>query len=46
MIKKSNLRLCSTEEGTEIWTKGIENLSNKVVAENDPNVGRNGPPSI
>jgi hypothetical protein len=39
-IKRTGLRICGVEEETEIQTKGIENLSNEIIAENFPNLGK------
>ena len=36
-MKRPNLRFIGTEEGTEIQTKGIHNLFNKI-SENFPNL--------
>jgi hypothetical protein len=38
MIKRPNLKIHGVEEGPEIQTKGIENLSNGIIAENPPNL--------
>jgi hypothetical protein len=40
MIKSSNLRIHGVEEGTDIPTKGIQNLFNEIIAENSPNLGK------
>jgi hypothetical protein len=40
MIKRSNLQIWGVEEGTEIQTKGTENLFNKIITESFPNPGK------
>jgi hypothetical protein len=36
-MKRPNLWIMDIEEGEEIQTKGIDNLSNRIIAENFPN---------
>jgi hypothetical protein len=31
-IKKQNLWVCGVEKGTKVWTKGIENLFDEIIA--------------
>jgi hypothetical protein len=38
MIKRPNLRIHWVDEGAEIQTEGIENLSYEIIAENFPNL--------
>ena len=38
IIKRPNLKFIRIEEGTETQTKGMNNLFNKIVAENFPNL--------
>jgi hypothetical protein len=37
-IKRANLRIMDIEEGEEVQAKGINNISNKIITENFPNV--------
>jgi uncharacterized coiled-coil protein SlyX len=37
-IKRPNLQIMGIEEGEEIQTKGIDNLFNRIIAENFPNL--------
>ena len=37
-MKRSNLRIIGIEEGTEIQTKGMNNLFNEIISENFPNL--------
>ena len=37
-MKRSNLRIIGIEEGTEIQTKGMNNLINEIIAENFPSL--------
>jgi hypothetical protein len=37
-IKRPNLRIVSTEEGEEVQAKGINNIFNKIITENFPNL--------
>jgi hypothetical protein len=36
-MKRAKLRITGVEEGKEIQTKGTDNLSNRIIAENFPN---------
>ena len=38
MMKRPNLRINGNKEGTEIQTKGMNNLFNKIISENFPNL--------
>jgi hypothetical protein len=38
MIKRPNLRIHWVDEGAEIQTEGIENLSYEIITENFPNL--------
>ena len=38
IMKRPNLRIIGIEEGTEIQTKGLNNLFNKIISENFPNL--------
>jgi hypothetical protein len=40
MFRRSKIRIHGVEEGAERKTKGIENLCNKIIAENFPNLGK------
>jgi hypothetical protein len=37
-IKRSNLRLMGIEEGEEVQGKGMQNIFNKIITENFPNL--------
>jgi hypothetical protein len=37
-IKRPNLRIMGSEEGAEVWAKGIHNIFNKILTENFPNL--------
>ena len=37
-MKSPNLRIIGIEEGTEIYTKGMNNLVNEIISENFPNL--------
>jgi hypothetical protein len=37
-MKRPNLLVMGVEEGEEIQTKGIDNLFNRIIAENLPNL--------
>ena len=37
-MKRPNLRIIGIEEGTEIQTKGMNNLFNEIISENSPNL--------
>jgi chromosome segregation ATPase len=37
-IKRPNLRIMGIEQGEEVQTKGIHNISNKIITENFPNL--------
>jgi hypothetical protein len=37
-MKRPNLQIMDVEEGEEIQTKGIDNLFNRLIAENFPNL--------
>ena len=38
IMKRPNLRIIEIEEGTEIQTKGMNNLFNEIILENFPNL--------
>ena len=38
IMKRPNLRIIGIEEGTEIQTKGMNNLFNEIISENSPNI--------
>jgi hypothetical protein len=37
-MKRPNLSIMAVEEGEEVQTKGIDNLFNRIIAENFPNL--------
>ena len=38
IMKRPNLRIIGIEEGTEVQTKGMNNLFNEIISENFPNL--------
>jgi chromosome segregation ATPase len=42
-IKRPNLRIMGIEEGEEVQAKGIQNIFNKIIAENFPNLEKTMP---
>ena len=42
-MKRQNLRLIGIEEGEEVQLKGAENILNKIIEENFPNLKKNIP---
>jgi hypothetical protein len=42
-IKRTNLRIMGIEEGEEVQAKGMQNIFNKIITENFPNLEKDIP---